>query len=178
MLDFVRKTLLGLVTVVALGVAVQPAQAVTVVLEDEVHNIGYGDVFIGLVTASGGAGSWQVEFDAIVDPLLASALATIGGNQLSTFSNLVMSWVAVSDGFVLASTSVTPSSISLDTTFSACGVFCFDDSKQWLLFTWDDSMKGAGFDFEVVAPVPVPAAGLLLLGALGGLAALRRRKTV
>lgn len=29
-----------------------------------------------------------------------------------------------------------------------------------------------------VAPVPVPAAGLLLVGALGGLAALRRRKTV
>jgi hypothetical protein len=28
-----------------------------------------------------------------------------------------------------------------------------------------------------VAPVPVPAAGLLLLGALGGLAALRRRRT-
>jgi hypothetical protein len=27
-----------------------------------------------------------------------------------------------------------------------------------------------------VAPVPVPAAGLLLAGALGGLAALRRRK--
>jgi hypothetical protein len=28
-----------------------------------------------------------------------------------------------------------------------------------------------------VAPVPVPAAGFLLIGALGGLVALRRRKT-
>ena len=47
---------------------------------------------------------------------------------------------------------------------------------------------GGGFDtvtftspkaaFEIaLPPVPVPAAGLLLLGALGGLAALRRRKT-
>lgn len=34
----------------------------------------------------------------------------------------------------------------------------------------------AAFEFQV-APVPVPAAGFLLIGALGGLAALRRRKT-
>jgi hypothetical protein len=34
----------------------------------------------------------------------------------------------------------------------------------------------AAFEFAV-APVPLPAGGLLLLGALGGIAALRRRKT-
>ena len=33
------------------------------------------------------------------------------------------------------------------------------------------------YDAPVLPPVPVPAAGLLLLGALGGLAALRRRRT-
>ena len=89
-----------------------------------------------------------------------------------------MSWIAVSDSFVLASTIVTPPVVSLGTNFAFCGILCEDDSKQWLEFSWDDSVKGAGFDFEVAAPVPVPAAGLLLLAALGGLAALRRRKTV
>ena len=47
---------------------------------------------------------------------------------------------------------------------------------------FDDSSTGAGvgyanFSFDqVAAPVPLPAAGFLLIGALGGLAALRRRK--
>ena len=42
--------------------------------------------------------------------------------------------------------------------------------------------KGDGFGFDSaqvqVAPVPVPAAGFLLLGALGGLMAMRRRRNV
>ncbi|MEO6300026.1 MAG: VPLPA-CTERM sorting domain-containing protein, partial [Paracoccaceae bacterium] len=40
----------------------------------------------------------------------------------------------------------------------------------------------ANFSLQLVAfpvsPVPLPAGGLLLLGALGGVAALRRRKSV
>jgi hypothetical protein len=47
--------------------------------------------------------------------------------------------------------------------------------------TFDASTRSDSFggfiDAIDVAPVPVPAAGLLLLGALGGLAAMRRRKT-
>ena len=52
-----------------------------------------------------------------------------------------------------------------------------------LQISWDAvSGQGAGLShyttFGVTPPpVPVPAAGLLLLGALGGLAALRRRRT-
>lgn len=41
--------------------------------------------------------------------------------------------------------------------------------------TGDDSLKL--IDFERVPPIPVPAAGFMLLLGLGGLAAVRRRKT-
>ncbi|MFN4128219.1 MAG: VPLPA-CTERM sorting domain-containing protein [Paracoccaceae bacterium] len=37
---------------------------------------------------------------------------------------------------------------------------------------------GVQMNVEAVAAVPLPAGGLLLLGALGGIAALRRRKSV
>ena len=37
--------------------------------------------------------------------------------------------------------------------------------------------SSTGVAYGNLAPIPLPAGGLLLVGALGGLAALRRRKT-
>lgn len=63
----------------------------------------------------------------------------------------------------------------LSTSFSAAGIFTH------LKIVDTSDAKGATFDgFDIdavsVSPVPVPAAGLLLGGALFGLGALRRRK--
>lgn len=56
-------------------------------------------------------------------------------------------------------------------TFLAAG----DDGKTNYRLTWLQSTSG-GQNLVTVSPVPLPAAGLLFLSALGGLAALRRRK--
>ncbi len=39
-----------------------------------------------------------------------------------------------------------------------------------------DNFRVKSFEYEKIAAVPLPAGGLLLIGALGGLGALRRRK--
>jgi hypothetical protein len=54
-------------------------------------------------------------------------------------------------------------------------------STVWFDWEWGEAygtgLTGPEFDFVVTAtPVPVPAAGFLLIGAIGGLAALRRRR--
>lgn len=52
-------------------------------------------------------------------------------------------------------------------------------SGSWSIASGDQSLShGSLYGSIVPSIVPVPAAGLLLLGALGGLAALRRRRAV
>jgi hypothetical protein len=65
-------------------------------------------------------------------------------------------------------------------TFGASNAFNFNDVAA-LSFKIDSTNTRGNVDGQLasieVSAVPVPAAGLLLLGALGGAAALRRRKT-
>ena len=88
-------------------------------------------------------------------------------------------------------------------TFTASAFDDFIETTNFKAFTATGTITGNGFDAtsgsfalstqetdpsdvrvsfsstlesDQVAPIPVPAAGLLLLGGLGGLAAMRRRK--
>ena len=68
------------------------------------------------------------------------------------------------------------------TLVSASYTFIYNGSGDWLSFA--DTSNTAGdqggpvLDNVVLSAVPLPAGGLLLLGALGGLAAMRRRKSI
>lgn len=51
------------------------------------------------------------------------------------------------------------------------------EAGQLFLFNWDsDASDNSGAITVAVSAVPLPAGGLLLLGAMGGLAALQRRR--
>lgn len=51
------------------------------------------------------------------------------------------------------------------------------EAGQLYLYNWDsDASDNSGAITVAVSAVPLPAGGLLLLGAMGGLAALRRRR--
>jgi hypothetical protein len=172
---FNRLKFLAVAAVVAMApltLVGERAEAATLIVDAGVYTIGYAEnEFFGNVDSLGGAGSWSVTFNADTDPVNAAASATIGRIVFKQFKGLTMSW--------LSATNAVLSTINLaqgDTVLAT--VFTVPDLTQKLVFNWTGSTAGAGFDVEVAATVPVPAGGLLLLGALGGIAALRRRKSV
>ncbi len=92
-----------------------------------------------------------------------------GASAPGLFANLL--------GSVSSTSILTPDWVKVSYTFTVDGL----DNLYALTFRAEgtsDSLGGYIDDVSVsVAPIPVPAAGFLLFGALGALTAVRRRKT-
>lgn len=161
--------------ITALVIALMPigATAATFIQDGNAYSIGYGSEFFGDVTSTaGGAGSWTIEFNADSDPIEADASLSIGRIVANQFTGLRLSWLDTSLNVLSTVMVPTAPGANLMTRFSAPNL------DQFLRIDWTGSTAGAGFDVEVAADVPVPAAGLLLLTALGGAFALRRRRKI
>lgn len=171
MSKILSKSAVGALAVGAiLAFGEQKAEAATLVFQGGgPYDITSDDFFFGNVSAAGGAGTYAVDFTSTVDPLDAIANASVTVLVEGLFDNLNVEWVNTGTNAVLASEVVTAPSVSIQTTFGTPNL------DQTLVFSWTSSQVGAGFDFDVSA-VPLPAGGLLLLTALGGMAVLRRRR--
>ncbi|MBL3559530.1 VPLPA-CTERM sorting domain-containing protein [Rhodovulum sulfidophilum] len=122
---------------------------------------------------SSGLGVAGVADGPFIDGFFGNDLLTLSFSQTVDFSKVDFSFWDDSDSFDLFVDGqlVAPEERSGETPFWLSGLR--GTSISFGADSWNDSYKLASI---TVAPVPVPAAGLMLLGGLGGLAALRRKK--
>lgn len=199
MLDFAHKTFLGIGAALALSVAA-PAEAVTfggsgwtaINGGPSCNPIGSGANAWAYIDVLAGA-SFNADFVDSDGP----------GNLCFNFHNTSLTSVVVTlasatvlqlgdiygflGGVQLYSEQATPDLLwSVNQGSSGTSDFSFTMAANSVIFfdwvygdPYGSGNTGPDIDFGVFAsPVPVPAGGLLLIGALGGLAALRRRKSV
>ena len=178
----VRRMLTKLKTpmaAVALCAMPMMASAATVNLVDGGTNtIQLGDNYEYLTTVTTpGAGSR--EFTLIASSQIALASSFVALEFTGVFDNLRY-FIVTAAGQIDATPEVVSGpvrSYSLDTIFDSLNGY-----TQTVKVTWDDVDVALGnttaqFNIQAVpSEVPVPAAGLLLISALGGVAALRRRR--
>lgn len=178
MLNFLKTS------AVAAVVATAPLAASAVTIVDGGSTlITESETYTGIVVANGGPGMWIHKFEAeFGSATSATADVSVVSDVRDTFNNangrstLRVQWLAADGMMVLENDRINTLSTQLSTGFGDD-----PDNIRYLKFRWNASEAGNGFDFSVdvdvedVAPIPVPAAGLMLLTALGGAAALRRR---
>lgn len=139
------------------------------------NTIGIGNVFTMEIAGDypdAAAGSFVWSFTAN-ERLIA--LETNSLNPNNGFAGAKVEWNSASDGsgtvFGSISGSALTSGDALVTEFAL-------NEEKFLIASWTSvTAKGSNFDLRVDAtPIPLPAGGLLLLTALGGVAALRRKR--
>lgn len=185
----VKLAAFGAAAAAALSIAAPAAQAATTTIVDGgvYHLPGTGPQFSGVMdlTLAGAPGTMTgpggVSATFVVDSNYYGSGAgelAIGGYHLGLFTNLTAKWIDTATNAVLSSLTLVRGDNVLSTLFNSSSL------SQTLMLSWDSLLVPTDPAQSAlvptvridVAPVPLPATGLLLMGALGGAAMLRRRK--
>lgn len=196
MFDHLKVTALGAVAAVTLAVAAPHAEAATTLVDGGVYDLpSAGSVFEGTMdlnlacvptlgvpcTEETMTGPASIEATFNVDPMwfgTATGYLALHPVGFERFTDLTAEWVNATTGAVLNSLDLVVGSNALTTNFIG------DDLSQILRLSWSSLMAPGGTATASMypavtidlAPIPLPATGLLLVGALGATAMLRRRK--
>jgi hypothetical protein len=172
------SSLAGLVTlfILAVGIAVQPAQATSIGI------LPIGGSYSDTISSSGPTFSQDYDFELAPGTRNVSILATSLGQTSSDFGvDLLKIALYDSSHNVIASASGAP--FAFFDSFAQSGIALNAGAYLFTVFGQVTAGKEAFVSISLaannVASAPIPAAGLMLLtglGALGGLAARRRSK--
>lgn len=177
-MSFFGNILKSAAVAAALITAPLAANAITVTSSGLVENatvaFSVGDIFTADIDGDAVDGGGSATFG--VTP--TSNLLAIETNSLNPVTGFLMPSVVVSTAMNGGGTVLGTISGASLIAGDALVVALAAGVDHWITASWTNvSQDGSNFYLRVVAAVPVPAAGVLLVGALGGLALMRRRKT-
>ena len=173
--------------VLAVGLGAGAASAATI--EGQIDITGTVNLTNSVFTSTGNVDMSATGLVLVVDGDFASTISYADVASLTDVNFAAPGQIWSVGGFTFTATSfdniskVTNTNGSGTATFEAFGIITgnsYDPTQGDLIFStqWTKTSKKTKLSFSstTVAPIPLPAAGFLLVGALGGLAGLRRRK--